>query len=209
MNTRIGSALWAWPAILLLAAAPVWGQARLHLDHVTKSLADTPAQLGLVSIAEQEAEIVGRHAQFAVTDLEDLANIQRHTRHVRHAIDPSTVAIGPGKGYGLVQAARGIVTHMELAVGSGDASESTKLHGQHVLVSAGNIIRWAEKINSMGYQITGGASPIASAYYAERILEMIQWVVEGHDADGDGTITWMADEGGLAQIKLHLGKIVQ
>ena len=52
-------------------------------------------------------------------------------------------------------------------------------------------------------QIIGGASPISSAFYAEENLEQLGWILNGHDADGDGSISWDEGEGGLAQIKAH------
>ena len=139
-------------------------------------------------------------------DLEDLENIQLHTRHVRHAIDPSkeSSAQGPGKGYGVCRASKGVSQHMMLARDAPDATDSVKLHAEHVLASTANVSFWCGKILDKAAQITGGASPVASAFFAEEIVEHTNWILDGRDANSDGKISWEEGEGGVAQIKQHL-----
>ena len=173
------------------------------------NLRDSPGGVGLATILEEEAMIAKQHAALAATDLEDLDNIILHTRHVRHAVNPAAERSGqgPGRGYGIVKAADGIIQHMELSRDSADASESAKVHAEHVLASARNIQFWAGKTVDKAGQIIGGASPVSSAFYAEQIVERIEWILNGHDADGDGTVSWNEGEGGLAQVKAHLSYI--
>lgn len=182
---------------------------QVHIGHILTSWQDTPGEVGLATILEEEAMIAKQHAALAVTDLEDLPNIQLHTRHVRHAVDPTAESSGqgPGRGYGIIKAADGIVQHMEFARDAADASESAKIHAEHVLASARNIQFWAGKIVDKAGQIIGGASPVSSAFYAEQIVERIEWILNGHDADGDGEVSWKEGEGGLAQVKAHLSFI--
>ena len=199
----------AGEARVVLAAAEAQAaepkEYQLHLGHLLDSWQDTPGQVGLVTILEQEAEIAAEHAGYAVADLEDLDNIKLHTTHVRHAV--SGEGSGPGKGYGIIKAANGVVAHMGLARDAADASDSVKLHAEHVIASASNILFWAGKILDKAGQITGGASPVSSAFFAEEIVEHLGWIRNGRDADGDGSITWQEGEGGLAQIKEHLSYI--
>ena len=182
---------------------------QIHIGHILTSWQDTPGEVGLATILEEEAMIAKQHAALAVTDLEDLANIQLHTKHVRHAVNPSaeTSGQGPGRGYGIAKAADGIVQHMELARDAVDASDSARAHAEHVLAAAGNIQFWAGKTIDKAGQIIGGASPVSSAFYAEQIVERIEWILNGRDADGDGEISWKEGEGGLAQVKAHLSFI--
>ncbi len=182
---------------------------QIHIGHILTSWQDTPGGVGLAQILEEEAMIAKQHAGYAVTDLEDLPNIQLHTRHVRHAVDPTAERSGegPGRGYGIVKAAAGIVQHMELSRDAADASESAKIHSEHVLASARNIQFWAGKILAKAGQVVGGASPVSSAFYAEEIVEHVDWILNGRDADGDGNVSWTDGEGGLAQVKAHLSFI--
>ncbi|MBV41083.1 MAG: hypothetical protein CMM23_20910 [Rhodospirillaceae bacterium] len=180
---------------------------QIHIGHILDAWQDTPGQLGLATILEQEAAIASEHAAYAVADLEDWDVIRTHTAHVRHAIDPAREANGPGKGYGVVAAAEAIVQHMTFARDTADANESVKLHAKHVLASVANIHFWCSKILDKAAQISGGASPISSAFFAEEIVEHLTWIQHGRDADADGTISWGLGEGGLAQIRAHLSYI--
>ncbi|MDP6516773.1 MAG: c-type cytochrome [Alphaproteobacteria bacterium] len=188
-------------------AATALPEYQAHLDHIMVSWGDTPGKVGLATILEQEAEIAGQHAGFAASDLEDMDNIILHTAHVRHAIDPTTEAAGPGKNYGVAKAAAEIVAHMDMARQTADATDSVKTHAEHVISSANNITAWSKKIVGLGDQIRGGTSPISAAFYAEEIVAYIQWILNGNDADGDGTVSWTKGEGGLAQIRAHVGYI--
>lgn len=189
----------------VVATAPPEYQA--HLDHIQKALGETPGGVGLLAILEEEARIAQQHAAFAVKDLEDYDNIRLHTPHVRHAIDPAEEASGPGKGYGVARAAKAVIAHMELAAATGDATDKVKTHAAHVISAANNIVLWCGKIVAKANQITGGSSPVSQAFYAEEIVEQIRWILEGNDADGDGAVSWTEGEGGLAQIRQHLGFI--
>jgi len=181
----------------------------VHIGHILTGLPGTPGDVGLATILEEELAIAQAHAGYAAADLKDWANIQLHTHHVRHAVDPAaeTSGQGPGLGYGIVKATDGIVQHMEFSRDSADASESAKIHSVHVITAARNIAAWARLIVDRCGQIIGGASPVWSAFYAEENLEQLGWILNGHDANGDGTISWEEGEGGLAQIKAHLSYI--
>ena len=200
--------------LLILAAAheeapPAPKEYEIHLGHILTSWGDTPGQVGLIAVLEEELAIAIAHAGYAVTDLENLENIQLHTDHVRHAVDPASVRSGqgPGLGYGLRRAAEGVLDHLGYAAAAADASDSLKLHAEHVTASGNNVLFWAGKILDKAGQITGGASPVASAFFAEEIVEHLQWIAHGRDANEDGAIGWEEGEGGLAQMKAHLGYI--
>lgn len=193
----------------LAMGTTAWGQAQAHLDHVQTSWKDTPGQVGLVTILEEEAKIAAQHAKFAASNTEDFDNVKLHTPHVQHAIDPGVVAQGPGKGYGLIRAAQGVMAHMDFARNSSDASGSTKTHAEHVIRSAKNVVRWGHEIATQSSYIVGGTSEFSAGFYAEEIVKMTGWILNGRDADGDGQISWQEGEGGLAQIKQHLGFIQQ
>jgi mono/diheme cytochrome c family protein len=191
----------------VVATAPP--EYQTHLDHILKALGETPGGVGLLTILEQEARIAQQHAAFAVKDLEDYENIRLHVAHVRHAINPAKErsGAGPGKGYGVARAAKAVIAHMELAAATGDATDKVKAHAAHVISAANNIVFWCEKIVDKANQVTSGGSPISQAFFAEEIVERIQWILEGTDADGDGAVSWTKGEGGLAQIRQHLGFI--
>ena len=180
-----------------------------HLGHILDGWHNTPGGVGLIAILEEEIAIAIAHAGYAVTHLDNLGNIRLHTDHVRHAVDPRSLRSGqgPGRGYGIIRAATGVLDHLGYALSTADASDSLKLHAEHVAASGGNVLFWAGKVLDKAGQITGGASPVVSAFFAEEIVEHLQWMRNGRDANGDGVASWEDGEGGLAQMKAHLGYI--
>lgn len=186
--------------VSLLAAAAFWlftglaaAQSQVHMGHITESWGDTPGKVGLLTILEQEAKIAAQHAEYGK------GNAATHMPHVRHAIDAASEGGGPGKGYGVIKAALGVAAHMKFAAESPDASEGVKMHSVHVITSANNVAAWAKQVMEM--------SKDTSSASMAKIADMTKWIVEGHDANGDGKVGWQEGEGGIAQIKQHLGFI--
>ena len=190
-------------------AAPEPKEYESRLGHIRDAWPETPGGVGLIAILEEELDIAAAHAGYAATDLENLDNIQLHTDHVRHAVDPASLRSGqgPGRGYGVLRAAQDARDRLAWALAAEDASDSLKLHAEHVDAAAANILFWAGKVLDKAGQIVGGASPVASAFFAEEIVEHLDWMRNGRAAAGDGAIGWGEGEGGLAQMKEHLGYI--
>lgn len=203
-NVAVGAAL---AAAVLVAAAPdtasAQSAAHRHIGHVGDMFNGTPDNVGLLAAAQAEAEVAAQHAGLAAGS-EDLAGIQRHTTHVLHAIDPSTSERGPGKGYGLARAAGGCAQHIGMAGGSDDASDAVKAHSNHVGTSCGNVAAWAESIAEKAAAVAAATDMAAAKALAEEISAMVDAILNGTDADGNGRVSWGEGEGGLAQAATHL-----
>lgn len=188
------------------------GASVAHLKHVTESWGDTPGKQGLAPTMEAEAKIAEKHAGFAASKPDDLAWVQKHIRHVRHAIDASTESSGPGKGYGVLKAANGVVKHINLAASSSDASGSLKTHSRHVATSAGNVVRWSNRVILLSENIlSANASKKKDmkgvAKWVKALHATTEQILNGNDANGDGKVSWDYGEGGIAQANQHLGFI--
>lgn len=188
------------------------GASVAHLKHATESWSDTPGKQGLAPTMEAEAKIAEMHAGFAASKPGDLAWMQKHIRHVRHAIDASTESSGPGKGYGVIKAARGVVKHINLAASSSDASGSLKTHARHVATSAGNVVNWSNRVillseNILAAKANKKKDMKGAAKWVKAIHAATKQILSGYDADGDGKISWGYGEGGIAQANQHLGFI--
>jgi hypothetical protein len=177
----------------VLFAGSASAQAMAHLGHVMESWNDTPGKVGLITILEQEAKIANQHANYGKS------NPATHMPHVRHALDASSESGGPGKGYGVLKAAMGVAAHMKFAAESPDATDSIKAHSVHIITSANNVVAWAKEAMGM--------SKDTSSASMSKVEEITGWILNGRDADGDGKISWEEGEGGLAQMKQHLGFI--
>lgn len=181
----------------------------VHLGHVATSINGTPDGVGLMEASELEASVAASHAKLAAGDLTNLEGMQNHTRHVRHAIDPSKEPKGPGKGYGLLRGAKGVATHIMLATRSQGATDAMTTHAPHINASASNAADWAEAIVTESDKVLAAESAEAAAPAVQKIVELTQSIVDGVDADGDGKTTWQAGEGGLAQARQHLSLLLQ
>lgn len=182
--------------------------AQVHIRHVVDSINGTPDRVGLLSILEEEAKIAAQHAKLAAADTENLESMQRHIRHVRHAVDPSTEPKGPGKGYGVSKAAKGVETHIKLATKSVGSSEGIETHANHVATSARNVVAWCMTILAESEKVVNAESAEDAADATTKIAELTEHVLEGVDANDDGRVSWQAREGGVAQAKQH-GELVK
>ena len=183
-----------------------------HVRHVTDGWKDTPGKVGLGVAMEEEAMIAERHAGFAASKPDDLGWMQTHIRHVRHAIDASTESSGPGKGYGVIKAARGVVKHINLAAASPDASGNVKLHAKHVAASAQNAVNWSNRVillseNMLAAKAGKKKDMKGAKKWVKAIHEATKQILNGFDADQNGKISWQYGEGGVAQAKQHSGFI--
>ena len=186
------------------AAAQDVSPSQAHVGHVADGFRGTPDGVGLLPAAMVEAEVAAQHAALAAVDPSDLASVQRHVAHVQHALVAESQERGPGKGYGLIRAAEGVVRHIELAAGSEGASDGVVNHANHVATSARNTLERARRMMEIASAISEIEDGDATELVAE-LAELSSMLIPGHDADGDGRIGWQEGEGGLEQARIHLG----
>lgn len=207
-TNRCGRAVLALLGGLLLSqalqAAPA-SMAHLHMGHVLNSWKDTPQQAGLLPVAIGEATVAAQHADFAGSKLSDLKWMKTHTLHVMHALDPSQITQGPGAGYGVLKAAVGVGQHIQFASASGDAGAAVKLHAVHVSTSADNTLARARLMLELAQQVLDTRDTAQAAKRVQQIQQLAHQLMDGEDANRDGTIGWQQGEGGLAQCRQHMG----
>ena len=186
-------------------AAPGASEVRAYIGHIADAWRNTPNTMGLLPALEAEAEVAARSAAAAVQKPDDLEWIKARIRGVRHAIDATTEATGPGLGYGAVVAAREITGQVQAAARVEGASENVKVHAKHVATSARNIVTWSEEIVRLSDDVLATGSASRAAGWVKAIRGLTGQIRNGVDADGDGKITWVQGEGGIAEVKKHLG----
>ena len=187
-----------------IAKAEMVNMAQEHMGHVTDSWGDTPEETGLLPTAIAEAEIAAYHAGVAASQTDDLVWMQDHAKHVLHAIDPDTIAAGPGLGYGVLRGAAGTAKHITIAAHQQDASENVKIHSVHVATSAKNTVARIAVIKGNIAQILAADTAGMAAPAALEMAMVSQQLLAGYDANGDGEITWDIDEGGLNASAKHM-----
>ena len=196
-------------AAFAAATADEMKESHLHIGHVLTSWNDTPEERGLLPTALAEAEIAVTHAGLALQQPDNLDWLKLHTTHVMHAVNPDVMAQGPGLGYGVRRAADGVAKHIGFSAASKDASDNVKLHAEHVATSAGNAIGWVDEIVDLGAQVAGAPSAKQAAPLVEQIETLSNRLLDGVDANGDGTVTWVEGEGGLKEAEKHMGFMTQ
>lgn len=130
-----------------------------HVRHVSDTFRGTPENRGLLPTAVAEAEIAHQHATLAARDPADLAAVQRHTRHVLHALDPSAVEAGPGLGYGAVRGAERTAHYIALAAVSVGASDAIETHSTHIETAAGHAMANGEAAADVARRILDSFGP--------------------------------------------------
>ena len=180
----------------------------VHIGHVLEAWEDTPNQMGLPPVAQAEAAVALQHIALAL-ESKDLTGIKLHIGHVLHVLDPALEADGPGLGYGLVKAARGVTKHIGLASISDDVSLNVQVHAAHAGGSATNVIHWSEEALKFARRAKGTTYRNTATFNAGKVEVLLRQIVEGVDADGDGIVCGDLDEGGLAQVEQHMAHMAE
>ena len=175
-----------------------------HIGHVNTSFRDTPEQKGFLETAIAEADVAIQHATLGMRDLTNLDAMKRHAGHVLNALDPSLMAEGPGKGYGLKKAATNVANHITMAGGTEGQPAGVKTHSVHVAQSANNTVKRVDEMIALAQQIQSATSAEQAKPLFEQLNAKAQQLRAGVDANSDGRVGWQEGEGGLDMSKTHM-----
>ncbi len=194
-------------AVLLAAAGALPAAAQqmeshLHMDHVLKAWPETSGGAGLLPAAQASANDALQAAWFvrAYATTGDRARVRDSARSLAAVLT---------QGFGLRRAASGVADHIRFAADAADASDNVKLHAVHVATSAENVVRWTDEAMALARSAQFATRPGAATETARRIYSLVEQIIDGTDADGDGSISWTEGEGGLAQAAQHMGFMAQ
>lgn len=192
-----------------IAAAPMVanlpaGAVGTHIGHVVNMFGDTPGGAGLLPMAVMEAKTAATHANLGARDPNNLDAMKLHAGHVLHAVDPSVVNTGPGKGYGVKRAALGVASHIDLAAKTQGASQNVMTHAMHIGSAARSVATRADQVVALARQIQSATTAADAAKLFSQLVPLAAQLYDGFDANGDGRIGWQEGEGGLAQAEQHV-----
>ncbi len=191
----------------LIAVPP--GNAGVHVGHVVNAGPDTPGELGLLPLALLESKIAAQHATLASRAPTDLAAMKLHAGHVLHALDPSIVTTGPGRGYGLKRASGGVALHIELAAKAEGAPASVTMHAPHVAASARATASRADQIIALAKAVQAATDAGEAAKLVSQMMSLADQLERGADANSDGRVTPDTTEGGLQQVQEHINLMLK
>ncbi|NOZ33466.1 MAG: hypothetical protein GXP01_10515 [Alphaproteobacteria bacterium] len=175
-----------------------------HIGHVMTAWADTPDEMGFLPTAEAEAAIAIQHANLAAADTSNLSTMQLHATHVLNAVLPAMEMARPGLGYGVKEGAANTAKHITVAAGEDDASDDVKLHAVHVATAASNVVGWTADIADLVNQVQATTDVATAAALIEQLQAAANALVDGIDANNDGSVSWEEGEGGLAVARKHM-----
>jgi len=180
-----------------------------HIGHVMTSFSSTTNAEGLLPAALAEAKVVATHAGLLARNTSSLDAMKQHAGHVLHAIEPAAGTTGPGTGFGLKKAAASVAQHIELAAKAQGASPAVTTHSVHIATSARNTERRADQIAALAKQIQAATAAPAAAALVAKLTALVEQLVPGADANGDGRIGWEDGEGGLQHVEQHIGLMMR
>jgi hypothetical protein len=176
-----------------------------HLGHVRTAFPQTPGGEGLLPTALAEAQVAIQHAGLAASNPANLDAMKLHATHVVNAVDPSRVAQGPGRGFGVKRATEGVVQHIGFAAGAQGASQNVATHSGHITTAGQTVITRADEILALADRIAAAGTAAEAAALVQELQTVAGQLVAGRDANGDGRITWESGEGGLQHVEQHVG----
>lgn len=201
----------AAPPAAAPAAAPVAvpaGPVGVHLGHVVNAFSDTPGGAGLLATAFTEARIAAQHAELGARNTTNLDQMKLHAGHVIHAVDPTVVTQGPGRGYGVRKSVNGVITHTELAAKVEGASANVTTHARHITTAARTTLARADQVIAMAEKVRAATTAQEAAGLMAQLVSLAQQLVAGRDANADGLIRWDDPEGGLQQAQEHVNLLL-
>jgi len=172
--------------------------AHTHVGHTMTAWTDTPGKAGLLDTADREAVAVTQAARAAAAST-DLATIKARVRDMRHAIDPTLQASGPGVGYGLKRAVQGSVSHVRFAVESWDSTANLRAGAPRFTEMGEAVLSDVETMIGLSDAVLAAGSVSEARALSQELARLAGAVQRGEDRNRDGVFT--PEEGGLMQMR--------
>jgi hypothetical protein len=191
-------------AVMSPVAASAQGMTPKPIVRLMTQAPGTPGNMGLLAVLMAEVHNVERHVRFAASRTGNLDWTKGQAIHVLHAISPEKVADGRGLGYGLRKAIAAVGIETGKAAGEKNAADAVKLHATHVAASLSNSMSRAESLAELAEKVIAAPDPVVAAPLVRQMQDLTRALISGVDADGNGTVSWEAGEGGIEQVERHL-----
>jgi hypothetical protein len=174
-----------------------------HVGHALTAWHDTPGQESLMAVAENQATLALEAARSALGDAQGDRAIHAAMRQTAIALNPA-LQWDRGHGrYGAIRAFQGALEHLEYASQADDASANlVKAVADLSAVSAPLLDRLTDAYE--GARSAPKLSGLALIERATAVRDLLAHVVDGHDANGDGFKSLVAEEAGLSQVDQRL-----
>lgn len=188
----------------------------LHIRHVVTAFPANPDGKAFLIGAEEQLLLAVEHAGFMLDEVanDNIREAQRHAEHVVNILDGEngarfgdldgdTIAQNPGDGFGVRGYLEGAKQHAQLAADAEDATAEVQLHAGHVLISSDNTLARLEAAIDEALRIIASDSAAEAQPAAEELARLLDVAFNGQDANGDGAVAPIENEGGLLTAYEH------
>lgn len=188
----------------------------LHIRHVVTSFPSNPDGKAFLLGTEEQLLLGIEHAGLLLDALasDDLGEAQQHAEHVINILDGEAgsdfgdldgdgTAQNPGDGFGVRGYLEGAKEHAQLAADAAGATEEVKLHAEHVIISSDNALASLEATIEEALRVIASDSAAEAQPAADELAGLLDIAFNGQDANGDGAIAPIEDEGGLVTAYEH------
>ena len=188
----------------------------LHIRHVVTAFPVNPNGKAFLIGAQEQMHHAMEHTGFLLDELanDNIREAQRHAEHVINILDGEagssfgdldgdTVAQNPGDGVGVRGYLAGAQQHTNLATDAEDVTAEVELHAGHVLISSDNALGRIDAAITEALRIIASDSAGEAQPAAEELARLLAAAMEGVDANGDGNVAPIPDEGGIITAYVH------
>jgi plastocyanin len=188
----------------------------LHIRHIVTAFPGNPDGNAFLSGAQAQLALAAEHAGFLLDELanDNIREAQRHAEHVINILDGETgdtfgdldgdtVAQNPGDGLGVRAYLEGAKEHTNLATDAEDVTAEVQLHAEHVLISSDNALGRIDAAIGEALRIIASDSAGEAQDAAAELAALLDAAMNGVDANGDGSIAPIANEGGILTAYVH------
>lgn len=188
----------------------------VHIRHIVTAFAANPEGAAFLSGAAAQLHHAMEHAGFLLDELanNNIREAQRHAEHVVNILDGEsgpnfgdldgdTLAQNPGDGFGVRAYLEGAKEHTNLATAAEDVTAEVELHAGHVLVSSDNALARLDAAIGEALRIIASDSATEAQPAAEELAALLAAAMNGVDANGDGAIAPIPNEGGILTAYEH------
>jgi serine/threonine protein kinase len=190
-----------------------------HIRHLLAAFSRTPDGSGLIINLQEHADLVTNTAQDMLDDQEegDLDALKHQAEGLVNLIegeggehfgdlDGDGKVTNPGDGFGLLPGAQSAgyiqssIEHARYAAGTADATAGVIEHAEYLETAAQNLGGWAAQLRDEALAIIESEDLETAEPHVQQIAELAEQFVKGRDANGNGKIEPIHDEGGLETV---------
>jgi hypothetical protein len=193
-----------------------------HIRHLLTAFGRAPDGGGLVVNLMKHADLITATSESMIEAQkdEDLDELKLQAEGLVNLIegeggenfgdlDGDDIVTNPGDGWGLLPGAENAgyiqtaIEHARFAAGTPTATDNIKHQQGHLEIAAQNLGGWAAQLRDAGLAVIESEDIEAAEEHVQQVAELADLFVNGQDADNDGEIEPIPNEGGAETVLFY------